>query len=115
METNVINAQALNVPSVENPPLPCPLLPQREEREKNICGVDTQGGTHCARLPWAIIFRPSGAGEGTSSFGAISARHLVVRILDILSSFGFRHSSFSSVILAETLMVYCDGSTFPVF
>src|SRR5229473_502773 len=44
-----------------SPPLPNPLLPRREEREKNIWGVGSQGGSRSAPLSWANIFRPSGA------------------------------------------------------
>ena len=80
-----MKVHATNEPPVENPPLPFPLLPPREEREKNIWGVVTQGGTHCARLPWAIIFRPSGAGayqifgcNFRTPFGPSDFRHYFV-------------------------------------
>jgi hypothetical protein len=33
-----------------NPPLPGPLLPPREEREKNIWGVGSQGSSFLATL-----------------------------------------------------------------
>src|SRR5579859_6543710 len=55
---NVLEARPNEPPAYENPPLPGPLLPLREEREKSTRYVGTQGVARGLALPWANILLP---------------------------------------------------------